>query len=128
MEATRPSTIAVVDDDPAVRKALARLLRGAGFGVVTFPSAEDFLALGEDDRPDCLVLDISLRGMSGLELRARLAEAGDRTPVVFVTAHDDVLTQKGLREAPGVPCLRKPFDESLLFEALGAVMREEPKP
>lgn len=124
----RPTRIAVVDDDASVRKSLGRLLRGAGFDVETFDSAEAFLARDPGSRPDCLVLDISLGGMSGLELRAELAQAGSRIPIVFITAHDDAATLRGLREAPETPCLRKPFDESLLFEAIGTAMGEAPRP
>jgi FixJ family two-component response regulator len=117
-----------VDDDPAVRKALARLLRGAGFSVEVFTSAEEFLGRGPDDNPDCLVLDISLGGMTGLELREELLRAGVETPVIFITAHDDAATRSRLREAPGVPCLRKPFDERLLFEAIGSLVGGDPPP
>ena len=124
----RPTSIAVVDDDASVRKSLSRLLRGAGFEVRTFSSAEGFLAREEGCRPDCLVLDISLGGMSGLELRAKLAQAGVRIPIVFITAHDDAATLRGIRETPETPFLRKPFDESNLFEAIGAAMRDTPSP
>jgi FixJ family two-component response regulator len=111
--------VAVVDDDPAFRRALERLLRGAGFEVDTFTSAEDYLARSGGHSHRCLVLDVFLGGMSGLDLRAELAQNGIRIPVVFITAHEDV----GIvaRAAPGVPCLRKPFDEELLFEAIAEV-------
>jgi FixJ family two-component response regulator len=121
-------TIAVVDDDAAVRKALGRLLRGAGFDVETFASAEEYLARNEGSRPGCLVLDISLGGMSGLELREELVRSGVRVPIIFITAHDDAATRRGLAEAAGVPCLRKPFDEELLFEAITAVTGGAPPP
>ena len=125
-EKVRPTSIAVVDDDASVRKSLSRLLHGAGFEVETFSSAEAFLARGEGSHTDCLVLDISLGGMSGLELRAELLRTGVPTPVVFITAHDDAATQRGLRALPETACLRKPFDETLLFEAIGAAMRQAP--
>lgn len=127
-KAIRPTSIAVVDDDASVRKSLGRLLRGAGFEVETFPSAEEFLARDTACHLDCLVLDISLGGMSGLELRAELVQTGVRIPVVFITAHDDAATLRALQEAPKSPCLRKPFDESLLFEAIGTAMGEAPSP
>jgi FixJ family two-component response regulator len=123
-----PTCIAVVDDDASVRKSLGRLLRGAGFQVETYSSAEAFLSREHSSRPDCLVLDISLGGMSGLELRAELAQTGARIPVVFITAHDDPATLRGLRETPETPCLRKPFDETLLFEAIGTAMEQTPSP
>jgi FixJ family two-component response regulator len=114
-----------VDDDASVRKSLSRLLRGAGFDVETFSSAELFLARNPEIHPDCLVLDVSLGGMSGLELRSELAQAGVRIPVVFITAHDDAATLRGLRESES-PCLHKPFDETLLFEAIGNVIGKAP--
>jgi FixJ family two-component response regulator len=119
-------TIAVVDDDPGVRKALGRLLRGSGFEVTSFASAEEFLAHGLDDHPNCLVLDIHLDGMTGLELREKLARDNVAIPVIFMTAHDDAETRQGLRDAPGVPCLHKPFDEALLFQAIETVRSASP--
>lgn len=111
--------IAVVDDDPAFRRALERLLRGAGYDVETFASAEDYLALGGCVRHGCLVLDVYLGGMTGLDLRAELARNGAPVPVVFITAHQDLATVK--QAAGDAPCLRKPFDEELLFAAIARV-------
>ncbi len=116
--------VAVVDDDPAFRRALERLLRGAGYDVDTFSSAEDYLARAGGNRHRCLVLDVYLGGKSGLDLRADLAESGVHIPVVFITAHEDVGVVA--RAAPGVPCLRKPFDEELLFEAIASVTGARP--
>ena len=81
--------IAVVDDDESVCRSFARLLRTAGFQTVTYLSAEALLEDAKRPHFDCLVLDIQLGGMSGLELRRRLAEVKDSTPVIFITAHDD---------------------------------------
>jgi len=83
------SYVAVVDDDPSVCRSFSRLLSAAGFQPVTYPSAEAFLEDGKRPCFDCLVLDIQLEGMSGLELSHRLAAVKDSTPVVFITAHDD---------------------------------------
>jgi FixJ family two-component response regulator len=80
--------IAVVDDDESVCRSLGRLLRAAGIQPVTYPTAEAFLADTKHPRFDCLVLDIQLGGMSGIELQRHLAASGDRTPVIFITAHD----------------------------------------
>ena len=81
--------VAVVDDDESVCRSFSRLLRMAGYQPVHFHSAEDFLA--DRNRPhfECLVLDVQLGGISGIELGKRLAAVGDNTPVVFITAHDD---------------------------------------
>ena len=114
-----PLRIAVVDDDPAFRRALERLLRGAGYDVETFSSAEDYLAVGGGPRHCCLVLDVFLGGMTGLELRDQIARSGEPVPVVFITAHQDLAAVK--QAAGGAPCLRKPFDEELLFEAIARV-------
>lgn len=81
--------VAVVDDDESVCRSFSRLLRTAGFQPVAYPSAEDFLNDGKRPRFDCLVLDIQLTGMSGLELGRHLASVNDQTPVIFITAHDD---------------------------------------
>jgi FixJ family two-component response regulator len=81
--------VAVVDDDQSVCRSLSRLLRTAGFQPVTYPSAEALLQDTKRPRFDCLVLDVQLEGMSGLELRRRLAAVEDTTPVVFITAHDN---------------------------------------
>jgi FixJ family two-component response regulator len=88
MDGVSNSYVAVVDDDESVCRSFGRLLRMAGYQPVTYGSAEDFLADRKRPHFDCLVLDIQLGGMSGLELRKRLAAVGDATPVVFITAHD----------------------------------------
>jgi FixJ family two-component response regulator len=81
--------VGVVDDDESVRRSLARLLRAAGMQPTTYDSAEEFRADVQHPRFDCLVLDVQLPGMSGVELRNRLAAEGVATPVIFVTGHDD---------------------------------------
>jgi len=81
--------VAVVDDDDSVCRSMGRLLRAAGFQPIAYPSAESFLSDAEHPDFGCLVLDIQLGGMSGLELRQKLVEIGDGTPVIFITAHDD---------------------------------------
>jgi FixJ family two-component response regulator len=81
--------IAVVDDDESVCHSLSRLLRAAHLQPITYPSAEAFLADKKHPRFDCLLLDIQLKGMSGVELNRRLAGVKDSTPVIFITAHDD---------------------------------------
>jgi FixJ family two-component response regulator len=80
--------VAVVDDDESFACALGRLFRASGLGVHTYPSAEAFLAATTLPPADCLVLDIQLGGMSGLDLQRRLRERGARAPIIFVTAHD----------------------------------------
>jgi FixJ family two-component response regulator len=89
MSSRRNSYVAVVDDDAGVCRSFSRLLGVAGFQPVTYPSAEAFLEDTKRPRFDCLVLDIQLEGITGLELSRRLAAVNDTTPVVFITAHDD---------------------------------------
>jgi FixJ family two-component response regulator len=89
MSSQTPIYVAVVDDDESACRSLARLLRAGGVEPITYSSAEAFLA--DDKRPkfDCLVLDIQLGGMSGIELQRRNSSVGDKTPVIFITAHND---------------------------------------
>ena len=89
MSSPTPTYVAVVDDDEGICRALSRLLRAAGIQPVTYSSAEAFLADEKHPKFDCLVLDIQLRGISGIELQRRQISAGDKTPVIFLTAHED---------------------------------------
>jgi FixJ family two-component response regulator len=107
-----------VDDEAIVRRALERLLRASGFRVTTFPSAEAFLAHLAADRPDCLVLDLHLGGMTGLNLQGALASRGDPIPCIVITAHDDPLTRSRCLLAGAVAYLAKPFDDSELIEPI----------
>jgi FixJ family two-component response regulator len=121
-ESVGPVVVGVVDDDPSVLKALSRLLRSAGFVVVTFVSAEDFLARFRHSTLACVVLDIHLGEMSGLDLQAYLADAGVPLPIVFITAHDDPQT-RGRVEKSHQPYLRKPVDEKALLDAIAVQLR-----
>jgi FixJ family two-component response regulator len=89
MEGSRRSYIAVIDDDESLCRSMSRLLRAANFDPVAYSSAEAFLSDTKRPNFDCLVLDIQLQGMSGLDLRRRLSAVKSPTPVVFITAHDD---------------------------------------
>jgi len=89
MSSAGTTYVAVVDDDESVCRSFGRLLRAAGMQAITYDSAESFLADTKRPQFGCLVLDIQLGGMSGIELAKRLAAVGGRTPVVFITAHDD---------------------------------------
>ena len=112
--------ITVVDDDCSILRALERLLGAHGFVVETFSSAELLLASHGGVRSDCLVVDIHLGGMSGLELSDRLIEASMRIPIVFMTAYD----REGSRATAarlGAGYLRKPFDEEALMAAIKSV-------
>ena len=113
--------IAVVDDDPSVRRALRRLLQAARMEVETYPSSEDFLLAIDGRRPDCLVLDIRMPGLTGPELRDRLLEQGHRIPVVFITAHaEELAPERGVGTAE---VLRKPFRGEALLAAIGRAVQ-----
>jgi FixJ family two-component response regulator len=110
--------VAVVEDDESFGKALARMLRAAGFEASLFPSAESFLAPQPAPTPDCLVLDIQLSGMSGLELRRLLHTQGWTVPVIFITAMDEPAIRD---EAWRIGCanyFRKPVPGRLLVQAI----------
>jgi FixJ family two-component response regulator len=120
--------VTIVDDDPSVRKALARLLTAASFEVDCFASAQDFLATGLARAPVCLVLDIHLGGMSGFELHDHLAAAGARVPAIFITAHDDAATRARAAQVGAAAYLRKPFDQHALLRAIYQAMGQAPGP
>jgi len=113
-----PPIIAIVDDDDSVRDALRQLLRAAEYDALTFASAEEFLASPRRAEADCLIVDVNLPGMSGVALVRALADAGDRTPAVLITARDDPATIELLRRAGPVPRLRKPFGDAELFDVI----------
>ena len=129
---SRAPVVCVIDDDVSLLRALKRLLGASGFHVTAFASAEAFLESHHVPRIECLVLDVHLGGLSGFDLHARLASAGCRIPVVFITAHDDPLTRERARQAGAVDYLRKPFnDESLIAginRALDRRCRARPRP
>ena len=114
--------VAVVDDDVSLCRSFSRLLRAAGFQPITYASGEALLEDTKRPRFDCLVLDIQLEGMSGLELSRRLAAVRDFTPVIFITAHDEAETRALARDSECVVYLRKPFPGSVLIDAIAAAV------
>lgn len=120
-----PDIVYVVDDDASVREALSSLLRSSGFEVMSFASAEEFLAHRVDERASCLVLDVRLPGLSGLELQRDLAQRERTPPVVFITGHGDVPMSVRAMKAGAVEFLQKPFsDEELLGSIRAALQRD----
>lgn len=119
---TRPPLIAIVDDDPSVRRSLHRLLRSVGYTVATFASAVEYLDSLVRRHTDCLVLDAHLDGMSGFELQHRLVTDGARVPIIFITAHDDALTRERMEKAGAADHLWKPFDDRALLDAIGKAL------
>jgi FixJ family two-component response regulator len=108
----------VVDDDPSVRKALERLLRSADYEAKTFASPSAFLDFSSPDAPGCLILDIKMPKLSGLELQDRLAERGVCLPVIFITGHGTVPASVKAFKAGAMDFLQKPFEERELLEAV----------
>jgi FixJ family two-component response regulator len=120
---TTAEVIAVVDDDATTRQSIERLLSARGYTVNTFESAEEFLESALVKSTRILVLDIHLKGMSGIELRRRLSVAKSTIPVVFITAYDDDATRNEALGVGCVDCLQKPFAADRLTEALERGMR-----
>jgi len=120
--------IAIVDDDPSVLKALARLLRARALCARTFGSAQEFLDALPDGLPDCLIVDLQMPGMTGLELQQHLVEAGIKIPTIVITAHDVVSTRERCRAAGASAYLLKPVQDAVLISAINsATGREQSK-
>ena len=117
--------IAVVDDDLSVREALRNLFRSVGMQVETFASAQEFFSTPRSSNPACLVLDVRLPGLSGLDVQRRLAGSSSEIPIVFITAHGDIPMSVRAMKAGAVEFLPKPFrDEDLLDAVRQAIKRD----
>jgi FixJ family two-component response regulator len=127
MDKLRPR-VAVVDDDVSVRRALERLLRAAGFDAATFASGHEFFYFLETQRPDCLVLDLHMPSMNGLEVQRRLRQADIRLPVVVITGHDEPETRAQCLTAGAAHYLCKPLNDEVLIEAIQSALSSVTKP
>jgi len=114
----QPLVVVVVDDDESVRESLPDLLREFGFTVLTFSSADEFLASDAIERARCLVLDIVMPGMSGLDLQKELKSRGSKLPIIFITARKDEAIRKRVLDQGAVDVLLKPFSDTALRDAL----------
>ena len=112
------SVVFIVDDDNSVRRSLSRLLKAAGFSIKTFNSAQNFLDSYQEEEVACLVLDVRMPKMNGLELQKVLVESGAKIPIIFITAHEDSESRERAMNAGAIAFLRKPFEEQLLLEAI----------
>jgi FixJ family two-component response regulator len=117
------SLVSVVDDDQSVRESLPDLLREFGFAAIAFASAEDFLTSDALCQTRCLILDITMPGMSGVDLQLELQRRSYSIPIVFITAHSDADVRPRLLERGAVDCLIKPFSETELLSALSTAIR-----
>ncbi|MFO7303955.1 MAG: response regulator FixJ [Gammaproteobacteria bacterium] len=122
---TARPTIFVVDDDAAVRDALKLLLRSVGQAVETFASAQEFLDAYSEDRPGCLVLDIRMPGMSGLELQQKLNEKHSILPIIFITGHGDVPMAVEAMQAGAVDFIQKPFRDQDLIDRINQALEKD---
>lgn len=120
--------VSVVDDDESVRKSLARLIRSAGISVNTYSSGQDLLDALETAPPKCLLLDVRMPGMGGLEIQRRLAETSLDLPIIFISAHEDEEVRAQAIEAGAIAFLFKPFDEQELMSAIQSALAETEHP
>ena len=132
MSARAPALVSVVDDDPSVRRSLARLVKGAGYRVEAFASAHEFLARPPEEGPACLLLDVRMPGLTGLDLQETLAIAAHSTSIVFITGYRDVRASVKAMKGGAVDFLTKPVNDEELLGAIeravaraGAARREE---
>jgi FixJ family two-component response regulator len=117
-------SIAIVDDDEDVRKAVHSVLKSAGLLPRSFASAEEFLHSAERISTACLISDIAMPGMTGLDLQARLAEDGWPIPIIFITAYGDDRTRLRAMKAGALDFLQKPFDDDVLLERIRAILAD----
>jgi FixJ family two-component response regulator len=115
--------ITIVDDESDVRGALRRLFKLAGMDTQSYASAEEFLDAPSGRRCDCLILDLRLPGMSGLELQSRLAASDRRLPIIFVSARDDAETRAKAMQGGALAFLGKPFSDEVLLQAVETALQ-----
>ena len=119
---TKAKLIAIVDDDELMRSALQSMLKSVGLSSLAFASAEEFLNSGQHQQTACLITDIRMPGMSGLELQAKLNAEHCRIPTIFITAHGDTKMRMQALRAGAVEFLAKPFDDEVLLESVRAAL------
>jgi FixJ family two-component response regulator len=117
-----PGLVAIVDDDESVQSALKDLMESAGISARCFGSAEEFLGSDRRGEAACLVTDVRMPGMSGLELQAKLKAEGSRIPIIFITSHGDAGMKSRAMKAGAVEFLSKPFDDEVLLEKVRAAL------
>jgi FixJ family two-component response regulator len=117
------ATVFVVDDDTSVRSALKRLIQSLGFQVETFDSAQAFLEHGSHDGPACLILDVRMPGMSGIELQQQLTRVGLGMPIVFITGHGNIPMSVKAMKAGAVDFIEKPFEDQKLIDAVNTAIK-----
>ncbi|WP_285415162.1 response regulator transcription factor [Pseudomonas sp. efr-133-TYG-5] len=124
-QALKEPLVYVVDDDESMRLALDGLLRSIGLQVKTFESSQDFLASAQRDVPGCLILDVRLRGESGLAFQEQMEKSGVRTPIVFMTGHGDIAMTVKAMKAGAVDFLAKPFRDQDMLDAVASALARD---
>jgi len=119
------AVVFVVDDDPAVREALCSLIRSVGLNAEAFASAQDFLNSPRPDAAACLVLDVRMPGLSGLDLQRELAGSDERVPIIFITGHGDIPMSVRAMKAGAAEFLPKPFRDQDLLDAIGQALERD---
>jgi FixJ family two-component response regulator len=119
------SIVFIVDDDPSVRRSSERLIRSAGLKVQTFASAKEFLKNARFEGPACLVLDVRMPGLSGIDLQRELTQAGIHIPIIFITGHGDIPMSVRAMKAGAVEFLTKPFRSRSLLDAVHAAIERD---
>jgi FixJ family two-component response regulator len=120
-----PKVVTIVDDDELVRSALSGLMKSAGFPALAFASAEEFLNSGEQERTGCLIVDIRMPGMSGLDLQSKLVRGHYRFPIIFITAQGDEKMRMQALRAGAVEFLSKPIDDGILLDCVRAAFERD---
>ncbi len=121
--APEPPIVVIVDDDESVRSALQGLMKSFDLPVIAFASAEEFLASGQQARTRCLITDLRMTGMSGLELQAALNAARCSVPTIFITAHGDEQAEAQAIRAGAVAFVTKPFDDAMLIATIKQILQ-----
>lgn len=124
MKQTEP-TVFVVDDDKSVRVALSRLIRSTGMNVETFSTAHEFLSRKSHDGPSCLVLDVKMPGLNGLDLQQELADTDRTLPIIFITGHGDIPMSVRAMKAGAVDFLEKPFEDHVLLDLIQHAIEQD---
>jgi FixJ family two-component response regulator len=119
------STVFVIDDDASIRKSLSRLLRSADYTVETFPSAEEFLCREHFDGAGCILLDVKMPGLSGMDLQEELSKADYHMPIIFITGHGNIPLSVQAMKKGAVDFLTKPFDSKELLQAIERAIEKD---
>ena len=117
--------ISVIDDDESVRRTTKLLIESFGYRAAAFESAKNFFHAGQLDDNSCLIIDVQMPGMNGLELQTHLTAAGSRIPIIFITAHCHKESRRRAIEAGAVAFLSKPFSDEQLLETIHSALRHE---